>query len=85
MKKYSIILIFLLSFNISCDCDAPRYQIVEKNFEKNSVDNVKCNYKANALTSCAAWQTRKYYFLTDSCSLFQMSQVVDLKDLNKYK
>jgi hypothetical protein len=69
-------------FFYSCgDCDAPRYQIVEK----KQITNEICDYKANALTTCAFWESRQKIIFTDSCSLFLLSQVVDLKDLDKYK
>lgn len=81
MKKYSYLFLFLLSFNFSCDCDAPRYQIVEK----KQITNEICEFKAQAMTTCAAWQTRQKLIFSDSCSTFRMSEVVDLKDLDKYK
>ena len=81
MRKYSYLLLLILSFSVSCDCDAPRYQIVEKKEKANQI----CDFKAQALTTCATWQSRQTIIFSDSCSLFQLSEVVDLKDLDKYK
>lgn len=79
MKKFIVFILLTLS---ACEtCDSSQYQV----HSKTTIDSVMCNYEVWALTTCAAWQNRKKINFKDSCTKFQLSQVLTATEVSKYK